>query len=205
MVQVSSPRVQECFEDFPSSTENRKVFRNITSPSQYARYFQLDRGPWYKLTLGVEVDGVFKRKTRQLTSYLLCFSPALSRGCWLGTNRHIKFILNLNQWLGPEKLLGASSHWIYEMVFSKMCITTKYYRGKISIFKFELLMPAADAGNWCPPVSKCRWISGSLSLSLSASVTTRSPLVLVHNPRNVSMVIPCHCLLTAHQGRFYFI
>ena len=37
--------------------------------------------PWHILTLGVEVDGVFKRKTRQLTSYLLCFSPALSRGC----------------------------------------------------------------------------------------------------------------------------
>ena len=45
----------------------------------------------------------------------------------------------------------------------------------------------------------------ALSLSLSAPVTTGSPLVLVHNPRNVSMVIPCHCLLTAHQGRFYFI
>ena len=44
----------------------------------------------------------------------------------------------------------------------------------------------------------------ALSLSLSASVTTRSPLVLVHNPRNVSMVIPCHCLLTAQQGNFYF-
>ena len=121
---------------------------------------------------------MFKRKTRQLTSYLLCFSPALSRGCCcpgLGTNRHIKFILNLNQWLGPERQLGASSHWIYEMVFSKMCITTKYYRGKISIFKFELLMPAADAGNWCPPVSKCRWISGSLSLSLSGSLSLSLP------------------------------
>ena len=107
----------------------------------------------------------------QLSSlFFPCSVPwLLLPGCWLllGTNRHIKFILNLNQWLGPEKLLGASSHWIYEMVFSKMCITTKYYRGKISIFKFELLMPAADAGNWCPPVSKCRWISGSLSLSLS--------------------------------------
>ena len=49
------------------------------------------------------------------------------------------------------------------------------------------------------------YLALSLSLSLSAPVTTRSPLVLVHNPRNVSMVIPCHCLLTAHQGRFYFI
>ena len=49
-------------------------------------------------------------------------------------------------------------------------------------------------------------VGGYLALSLSLSpVTTRSPLVLVHNPQNVSMVIPCHCLLTAHQGRFYFI
>ena len=55
MAQVSSPRVQECFEDFPSSTENRKVFRNITSPSQCVRYFQLDPGLRYKLTLGVEL------------------------------------------------------------------------------------------------------------------------------------------------------
>ena len=55
-----------------------------------------------------------------------------------------------------------------------------------------------------PSVGGYLALSLSLSLSLSAPVTTRSPLVLVHNPRNVSMVIPCHCLLTAHQGNFYF-
>ena len=177
------------------------IFNLIRVPLTYT-----DSGCWSWWCVQTE-----NKTINQLSSlFFPCSVPwLLLPGCWLllGTNRHIKFILNLNQWLGPERLLGASSHWIYEMVFSKMCITTKYYRGKISIFKFELLMPAADAGNWCPPVSKCRWISGSLSLSLSLSapVTTRSPLVLVHNPRNVSMVIPCHCLLTAHQGRFYFI